>query len=93
MFYKAAFYDRSAHMSLERRYRSKYDYGGDPFRCVREAIVDHATGEELWHVDDPSDDDRSALLAKLKEERPGYDDLVAPWDEEEAAQRAARSSQ
>lgn len=26
IFYKAAFYDRSAHMSLDRRYRCTYDY-------------------------------------------------------------------
>jgi hypothetical protein len=89
VFYKAAFYDRRADMHLVRRYSDKCDYGRNPFRCVRAAIVDGATGEELWHVDEPSDDDRAALVARLKVERPGYDDLTAPRDDEEAAQRAA----
>lgn len=60
IFYKAAFYDRAAHMSLTQRYTCGSQYlnadltpfewgkGGQPARQWI-AVTDHATGETLWH--------------------------------------------
>jgi len=62
IFYKAAFYDRSAHMQLERRYTvsgealkadgSVFDWAKDKQPVKERAVVtDHATGQTLWASD------------------------------------------
>jgi hypothetical protein len=66
IFYKAAFYDRSAHMSLERRYSygtqylnadlTPFDWNKDgasrrPAKA-RAAATDTATGQTLWHSEE-----------------------------------------
>jgi hypothetical protein len=61
IFYKAAFYDRSAHMQLMRRYVADGQYlkaDGTVFNWAKDnerdlaqkraAVIDHATGEALW---------------------------------------------
>jgi hypothetical protein len=89
VFYKAAFYDRRADMRLTPRCTDKRDRVKGDYRAVRVAIVDGATGEELWHTDAPSEETEAALWSRLDAERPGWRDLAAPWDDEEAEQRAA----
>lgn len=77
VFYKAAFYDRSARMSLARR----YDIGGvypDGARGERTAVVvtDFATGERIWTGGPESWDEAQRWLDA---NRPDHRDVVASW--------------
>jgi hypothetical protein len=93
IFYKAAFYDRDAFMSLDRRYSRDSFYGEYPVRDAYDSgmrysgVEDRATGEILFHTegckrDDYKTSDRLDKLAKawLKERFPDYDNALAYWD-------------
>lgn len=77
VFYKAAFYDRSAHMSLARRYEARGVYpdgpGGDRAAII---VVDHATGETIWTGGPGA---RGDAYAWLDANRPAHRDVVAAW--------------
>ena len=90
VFYKAAFYDRSAYMSLSNRFKIEGPYSDDS-KGPREArIVDMKTGAVLhtltrdagpeeWMSADSNA--RDASVEWLKENRPGYDDPLACLDD------------
>lgn len=90
IFYKAAFYDRSASLSVSRRYSTRFDYqrfereGVGVSQVLDGATVLHATepvarraGEESWHVSEKSNKlAREWLLMNF----PVCDDPGAYWD-------------
>lgn len=79
IFYKAAFYDRSAHMSIRRRfsvgYRHSDDYKVNWPRAMDGEVV-------LWEGNFPGCMSEVAPLAEawLDEHRPGWRDPLALWD-------------
>lgn len=85
IFYKAAFYDRSAHMNMECRYRIRQDYENQE-ACVY-GVFD---GETLIHACEPvqygdkrwesSDSARNVAKSWLDEKFPDWTSPVAYWD-------------
>jgi hypothetical protein len=83
IFYKAAFYDRKAHMSFNRRYYWQCDYA-EPQSTV--TVLDRKTGATLW-ASEPFDcrdyDAHRAHEAKasawLEENFPQHGDKFAYW--------------
>lgn len=51
IFYKAAFYDRRAHMSLSRRFHVLFDYGR--FEKENVGVAKVMEGKEVVHITDP----------------------------------------
>lgn len=48
VFYKAAFYDRAAHMSLNRRFHAALDYTRTDYERVRcYQVIDHMNGDKV----------------------------------------------
>jgi hypothetical protein len=90
VFYKAAFYDRSAHMSANRRFSYETDYGdrdkGRPQIC-RLFITDAGgrVGDPVATYDDdlPGEYDKAHAAAKawLSANRPDWESPLAYWDE------------
>lgn len=95
VFYKAAFYDRSAHMSLNRR----FSYGTAPITGWGDDYESGVTpfwgfvsdcGKVIWHTEevvaarDYDGKDRVEKLARAQIEgmRPDYMNPLAYWDEE-----------
>lgn len=89
IFYKAAFYDRGAHMSLDRRYGYSYDYDKMKQEQIYIGIV--TDGDEVIHstksFPQPEPDDYVAYekvqeLAKewLSEHYPDWEDVAAYWN-------------
>ena len=95
MFYKAAFYDRSASMRLEPRYRicSEYNYGevktellyfgndDEKIFIAGEALVDYSLSEDDFN----RESDLRAMYYELLEQSadeyyPGWRELDAHWD-------------
>jgi len=90
IFYKAAFYDRKAHLRLAPRFTIEKEYPDEPsFSSSRTFVRD---GERIifdagWHTHDPEsaafvDQGREACEAWLHENRPGWDDLATCFDRE-----------
>ena len=93
IFYKAAFYDRNAHVSFETRYRiNGYIENGDPDSKMRAcAVIDTAVPADtiakiLWQSEFAGErdfDKQDALLkqarAWLEEHFPQHDDPFAYW--------------
>lgn len=97
MFYKAAFYDRSAHMSLERRYGVCSSYVGDDYSTTEVYFGNNE--EKLFvagQVHYSKDATREERAAKYEEEEklraiakqfgdenyPGWESVHAYWDNE-----------
>lgn len=87
IFYKAAFYDRSANCSLNRRYNYNTDYVGDDSKKI--IVKDTSTGAVLWSTPeyprgDYKRDDVEMGKAKawLTEKFPQWQDVTAYWDAE-----------
>jgi hypothetical protein len=89
IFYKAAFYDRSANGHWRGRYRLENEYGVD-YRVTATKAVDTATGETLFSIPIPTGGgtewerreivDKTAA-AQLAERFPDFRDVTAYWDE------------
>ncbi len=93
MFYKAAFYDCHAHISLERRYSfNQYHEVGNPKDQVHQAIITDC-GKEIAKIGKPMkteydrkdyfkemDKIRDECIQYLKTNFPEYDDPMAYWD-------------
>jgi hypothetical protein len=84
VFYKAAFYDRNAHMRLESRYRVDRAYFPDGSGHGSSRIVDGSTGEVLLAKPFREDyrltlDDDQKLAVELKSRFPDHADPVAYW--------------
>jgi hypothetical protein len=89
VFYKAAFYDRSAHFSLSTRYCvdmefAKREHPSD----LRMVIRDRATGEAIetkpWRAHDAyaqTDIDRDELIAEMTKRFPDSDNVEAYWND------------
>lgn len=89
IFYKAAFYDRSAHMGCSRRFAVSLDYDRQEKEGVSVAVVTdcgkviHTTepipadGRESWAV---GDDARDAATAWLQANYPDWENPAAHWD-------------
>jgi hypothetical protein len=89
IFYKAAFYDRSAHMSVTFRYSLRFDY--DRFNKEGIAVSNVMDGQTIVHTTEPvaaagkkswevSDASNAAAEAWLKEHFPNWRDAGAYWD-------------
>lgn len=84
IFYKAAFYDRKAHMYMERRYRvDPYVEAGESYDVN---VMDAATGKTIHHVGSykqrdyqASDNLRKDARTWLNEHFPQYEDTFAYW--------------
>lgn len=74
VFYKAAHYDRSAHMFLDRRYEARGVYPGGERTAI--IVVDHANGETIWTGGPGA---REEAYAWLDANRPDHRDVVAAW--------------
>lgn len=85
IFYKAAFYDRGAHMSLNRRYGVGGDYGKDDTYAA--TVTDGGTKAIFTTKAVPGRDYeateavRREAAAWLAENYPRADDVLAYWDE------------
>ncbi len=90
VFYKAAFYDRGAHMGLSRRYDVSRDYKAAE-GVVTVHVKDH-DGTVLWAHDAVTVSPRSAVWTEeerqfavacewLTANRPAWRDVIAAWDE------------
>ena len=90
IFYKAAFYDRKAHMSVLQRYSVGQDYARE--ESYNYFIRDNATGETI-HIMEPvvaevagqsrwerGDMARTRAKAWLQEHLPEFEDAAAYWD-------------
>lgn len=92
MFYKAAFYDRHAHISLTNRYSSgvDYDFIEDNCRTKRRCVVKdidniiYQTKEIEWNDDRPDWEVERALEKEandwLDDHYPDHDNPLAYWD-------------
>lgn len=97
IFYKAAFYDRSAHARLERRFGVSQTYGGQG-ATTEDVFVTDACGKIERRVDGLEKPDwqnrdksriaddkinaaRAELLAWLKENYPEFHSPTAYWDD------------
>jgi len=88
VFYKAAFYDRRAHMGLRPRYSvwPKYNEG---YTSVHVEVTDGDTEifrtETFTGIDRQCFDAEKGLRAKAREwltaNRPGWDDPIRQWDD------------
>jgi hypothetical protein len=83
VFYKAAFYDRSAHFSLQPRYQAGGDYRGEERYS---AAKDTATGAVLFELGPQdrknykqSEDDDRATFKYLDEHFPDWKNVEAYW--------------
>ena len=84
IFYKAAFYDRDAHMSLLRRFGIKKDYSREDGLVVFQVF----DGDEVVFATAPvkqegyETDDKQRALAEvwLNENYPEWQDYNAYWD-------------
>ena len=90
MFYKAAIYDRSAHMSLEPRYGVKVDFDGKGTETIyfgneRERLYTAGTITNPANKDEWAkyNLDRKNLLDKAtlygEDNYPGYDNVLSYW--------------
>ena len=89
-FYKAAFYDRSAHLSLSSRFELRQEYGEDLTPIVV-GILDNETGELLHSQPAPTDDQANyELRKKLQEKFQGLAECDSPtaWWGDDRAQLA-----
>ena len=90
VFYKAAFYDRSAHMRLDQRYGVGRDYDA-PKNVSVVRVKDHdgtviweserittPEGQERWDTDDRL---KAQAHEWLTANRPSWRDVIAAWDE------------
>jgi len=94
IFYKAAFYDRKAYISLSRRFSYRVRPVSDNnanFDTVSRVGIVMDCEEEIWHTDaiEPSDELKSyrvrdilyaACQEWLEERRPEYENPLAYWD-------------
>lgn len=85
IFYKAAFYDRNAHMHACRRYSCEKDYGYE--RATRFCVKDSVTGETLFVTGETPErygEIERALeaeaLAWIADHFPNWQDASAYWD-------------
>jgi len=90
IFYKAAFYDRSAHLDVNRRYGINIDYDRLDAEMVAVAMV--ADGDSAIFTTDPvgfevdkarydaQDKARALAVAWLNEHYPNWEDASAYWD-------------
>ena len=90
VFYKAAFYDRDARMSLDQRYKIGRDYDA-PENVSVVRVKDHdgtvlweservtiPAGEKRWNTDDRLEAQAHEWLTA---NRPAWRDVIAAWDE------------
>jgi hypothetical protein len=88
IFYKAAYYDRSAHMGFNNRYTSYYERFGDHDIDSSEKKMFVATikkdGVEIWRSEEPMGYSEVHEYAKkvLHEKYPKADSELAYWDED-----------
>jgi hypothetical protein len=92
VFYKAAFYDRRAHMSLRGRYRINAEYSRG-YTSVRVDVK--ADDAEIFRTETFTGTDRQCFEAEdrlravarewLTMNRPGWDDPIKQWDDEPMA--------
>lgn len=92
MFYKAAFYDRSAHMSLKQRYNICTDYaeekvdvyfGNDEEKLYVAGTITrslNATREARLRFYEKEDSLRKNAINWAQENYPNYEDVTAYWD-------------
>lgn len=89
VFYKAAFYDRKADMSLRGRYRVNHEYGKG-YASVYTVVLD---GETEIHrtetfagtdreVFTASDEQRHAAVAWMDANRPNWPDPIKQWEDQ-----------
>lgn len=101
IFYKAAFYDRSAHLTTCNRHRIESDYPEDGSalersfsRRFRVMVDDTVLFDTGWHAppahrtwETPA---RDIATAWLNEHRPGWDDPARYWDDATAQPETGR---
>lgn len=91
IFYKAAFYDRNAHASLNTRYRVEGNYQLKLGKQSQYFVIDTATSEPVFstkiiNISDPKSywdiDEGVAQQARdwLQENYPDHEDVLAYWD-------------
>jgi hypothetical protein len=88
VFYKAAFYDRRAHLRLDPRYTVRMELDGEPdARRYRYELQDLANGTVIEHADWRELDDHEQSLADelrlvevMRERYPDVADVTAYWD-------------
>jgi len=90
IFYKAAFYDRSAHLSVNRRYGTSIDY--DRLEKEKVAVATVTDGNDVIFTAEPvkfeENEDgydaekkaRALAIAWLNEHYPNWEDASAYWD-------------
>ncbi len=89
IFYKAAFYDRSAHLSTNRRYSYSFDY--DRFEKEGVGVTTVTDGTEIIHGTEPingrnrksfdvSDEANKLANDWLTANYPDWQDAAAYWD-------------
>jgi hypothetical protein len=90
IFYKAAFYDRSAHLSVNRRYGTSIDY--DRLEKEKVAVATVTDGNDVIFTAEPvkfeedkarydaQDEARALAVAWLNEHFPNWEDASAYWD-------------
>lgn len=90
IFYKAAFYDRSAHINFIRRYSCQSEFVTDKIDDMRSqyTVKDNATGEQLFGTEiwtgtggDPNYASKEATCKEwLNKNFPNHNDIGAYWD-------------
>ena len=90
IFYKAAFYDRSAHMSLTKRYSYRHDYDRQDRDNV--GVTQIKDGDNVIHTTEPiviKEDDKGFRISErcnklaivwLDEHYPDWNNPAAYWD-------------
>jgi hypothetical protein len=88
IFYKASFYDRSAHMSLKRRYTSTKDYklednqiqyhvlDGDEVIFKTKVVTCDRKSDDYWDIDEKVEKEAKDYLA---DKYPDYEKCTAYW--------------
>ena len=83
IFYKAAIYDRSAHMRLDTRYKCTSDYQDGNYD-IRKIVVKDADGTILFETPsgayEETRDNESKCVAWLDEHYPEWRDVSAYWN-------------
>ncbi len=86
VFYKAAFYDRKAHINVCTRYRVEVEYEPEPGKRRRGRVLD---GSKVIFATDwmddtavyPADNARDPATTWLNDNKPGWEDPTKHWDE------------
>lgn len=86
IFYKAAFYDRSAHINFHSRYETRSRFSKEVPGQFYQFAIDLKTGEEIFRTEDENgyhtmEENSKAIQLYLDNNYPEFRDINAYWED------------